>query len=43
MRTNTLKATLAAGQAAFGAMISFPEPSVVEMPGYMGFDRVLAE
>ena len=43
MRTNTLKQKLSTGQAAFGAMVSFPEPSVVEMLGYMGFDRVLIE
>ena len=43
MRTNTLKATLATGQAAFGAMITFPEPSVVGMLGCMGFDWVLTE
>ena len=43
MRTNTLKQKLSVGQAAFGVMVSFPEPSVVEMMGYMGFDWVLAE
>ena len=31
MRTNTLKQKLRTGQAAFGVMIGFPEPSVVEM------------
>ena len=43
MRTNALKQKLCVGQAAFGAMVSFTESSVVEMLVYMGFDRVLAE
>jgi 2-keto-3-deoxy-L-rhamnonate aldolase RhmA len=43
MRTNTLKQKLAMGQAAFGAMITFPEPSAVEMLGHMGFDWVLID
>ena len=43
MRTNTLKQKLRTGQAAFGVMIGFPEPSVLEMPCCMGFDRVLIE
>lgn len=43
MRANTLEQKLSSSQAVFGAMVSFPESSVVEMLAYMGFDRVLAE
>jgi 4-hydroxy-2-oxoheptanedioate aldolase len=43
MRTNTLKQKLQAGKAAFGAMITFPSPPIVEMLGYMGFDWVLID
>ena len=43
MRTNTLKQRLKAGKAAFGAMITFPSPPIVEMLGYMGFDWVLID
>lgn len=43
MRTNTLKRKLAEGKPAFGCMIVFPSPPVVEMLGYMGFDWVLID
>src|SRR5690349_18682099 len=43
MRSNTLKQKLRDGQAVFGAMITFPAPSIVEMLGYMGFDWVLID
>ena len=43
MQTNTLKQKLRAGKAAFGAMITFPSPPIVEMLGYMGFDWVLID
>ncbi len=43
MRENTLKQRLEAGQAAFGVMITFPSPSVMEMLGHLGFDWVLLD
>ena len=43
MRTNTLKQKLREGKAAFGVMITFPSPPVVEMLGYMGFDWMLID
>ena len=43
MRTNTLKQRLRAGKAAFGVMITFPSPPVVEMLGHMGFDWILLD
>ena len=43
MRTNTLKQKLRAGKPAFGVMITFPSPPIVEMLGYMGFDWVLID
>lgn len=43
MRTNTLKQKLRDGKPAFGVMITFPSPPIVEMLGYMGFDWVLID
>lgn len=43
MRENSLKQKLEAGKAAFGVMITFPSPPVVEMLGYLGFDWVLLD
>ena len=43
MRENTLKQKLQAGNAAFGVMITFPSPQVVEMLGSLGFDWVLID
>lgn len=43
MRDNTLKQKLQAGDAAFGVMITFPSPQVVEMLGSLGFDWVLID
>ena len=43
MRANTLKQKLRDGKPAFGAMITFPSPPIVEMLGYMGFDWVLID
>lgn len=43
MRTNTLKQKLREGKPAFGAMITFHSPPIVEMLGYMGFDWVLID
>ncbi len=41
IRRNTLKHKLEAGMAAFGVMVTFPSPSVMEMLGYPGIDWVL--
>lgn len=43
MRTNTLKQKLQKGEAAFGVMITFPSPPIVEMLGHLGFDWVLID
>ena len=43
MRENTLKQRLQAGNAAFGVMITFPSPPVMEMLGHLGFDWVLLD
>ena len=43
MRTNTLKQKLKDGKPAFGVMLKFPSPPVVEMLGYMGFDWILLD
>ena len=43
MRVNTLKQKLRDGKPAFGVMITFPSPPVVEMLGLMGFDWVLLD
>ncbi len=34
MRTNTLKQKLKEGKSVFGAMLTFPSPTSVEMLGY---------
>ena len=43
MRENTLKKRLYAGEAAFGVMVTFPSPPVVELLGCLGFDWVLLD
>src|SRR5215510_10581395 len=43
MRPNTLKQKLREGKPAFGVMLTFPSPPVVEMLGYMGFDWILLD
>ena len=43
MRTNTLKQKLKEGKPVFGAMLTFPSATAVEMLGYMGFDWVLLD
>jgi 4-hydroxy-2-oxoheptanedioate aldolase len=43
MRTNKMKAKIAAGEAAFGVSVMIPSPQVVEMVGHMGFDWVLID
>ena len=43
MRANTLKQKLKEGKPAFGVMITFPSPPVVEILGYLGFDWLLID
>src|ERR687895_2380718 len=43
MRTNTLKQKLRDGKPAFGVMLTFPSPPIVELLGYMGFDWILLD
>lgn len=43
MQENTLKGKLAAGQAVFGVMLTFPAAPVVEMLGGLGFDWILLD
>ncbi|MGH7263867.1 MAG: HpcH/HpaI aldolase family protein [Candidatus Rokuibacteriota bacterium] len=40
---NRMKATLLAGQPAFGCSVMFPSPQAVEMVGKLGFDWVLID
>jgi 4-hydroxy-2-oxoheptanedioate aldolase len=43
MMTNSLKKTLARGEAALGVFANIPSPDIVEMCGYLGFDFVLLD
>lgn len=43
MRTNRMKAKLAAGEPVFGVSLLFPAPQVVEILGRLGFDWVLLD
>ena len=43
MRSNTMKAKLAAGQPAFGLSVMIPSAQIVEMAGGLGFDWVLID
>ncbi len=43
MRTNKTKENLLAGQPALGAMFNMPEPAVVELCAYAGFDFVFID
>lgn len=43
MKTNQMKAKIAAGQVAFGVSIMIPCPQLVEMVGRLGFDWVLID
>lgn len=43
MRSNTLKARLAADQPVFGPLLSFNSPELVEFCGLLGFDYVLID
>ena len=41
MRTNTTKAKLKAGETVFGCFVRYPEPALVEMLGYYGWDYIM--
>jgi 4-hydroxy-2-oxoheptanedioate aldolase len=43
MRKNDLKRKLAAGKPVYGAMVQYPDPDIVEMLGYAGFDWILID
>jgi 2-keto-3-deoxy-L-rhamnonate aldolase RhmA len=43
MRSNTMKAKLAAGEPALGLSVMIPSPQLVEMAGGLGFDWVLID
>ncbi len=41
MRTNQTKAKLKAGQTVHGCFVRYPEPSLIEMLGYYGWDFIM--
>ena len=41
MRTNTVKARLRAGETVHGCFVRYPEPALIEMLGYFGWDYVM--
>ncbi|MGH9844556.1 MAG: HpcH/HpaI aldolase family protein [Blastocatellia bacterium] len=41
MRTNTTKAKLRAGETVFGCFVRYPEPALIEMLGYYGWDFIM--
>jgi 2-keto-3-deoxy-L-rhamnonate aldolase RhmA len=43
IRPNTLKRALAEGKTVFGSSVRLPEPGLVEVLGYAGFDYVLID
>lgn len=43
MKKNQIKEKLAAGKVVYGAMVQFPDPDLVEMLGYAGFDWILID
>ena len=43
MKPNKLKQKLAAGKTVFGALIFLPEPGLVEILGYAGYDFALLD
>lgn len=43
MRINRLKEALQAGRPVFGTLVSMPEPGIVEVIGYAGFDFVVID
>jgi 2-keto-3-deoxy-L-rhamnonate aldolase RhmA len=43
MRGNTLKQRLLAGDSVFGTFVSIPDPAIVELIGYAGYDFVIID
>src|SRR5690606_10974970 len=43
LRKNQIKAKMAAGKPDYGVMVQFPDPDLVEMLGYAGFDWILID
>jgi len=43
MKQNQIKAKLATGKPVYGAMVQFPDPDLVELLGYAGFDWILID
>ena len=43
MKKNQIKEKLAAGKPVYGAMVQFPDPDLVELLGYAGFDWILID
>ena len=43
MKKNQIKEKLAAGKPVYGAMVQFPDPDLVEILGYAGFDWILID
>ncbi|MGH8598529.1 MAG: HpcH/HpaI aldolase family protein, partial [Gammaproteobacteria bacterium] len=41
MRTNITKAKLRAGETVFGCFVRYPEPALIEMLGYYGWDYIM--
>jgi 4-hydroxy-2-oxoheptanedioate aldolase len=41
MKTNHAKAKLKAGEAAYGCFVRYPEPALIEMLGYYGWDYIM--
>jgi 4-hydroxy-2-oxoheptanedioate aldolase len=41
LRTNTTKAKLRAGETVFGCFVRYPEPALIEMLGYFGWDFIM--
>ncbi|MFN0088447.1 MAG: HpcH/HpaI aldolase family protein [Blastocatellia bacterium] len=41
MKTNAVKAKLRAGEAVFGCFVRYPEPALIEMLGYYGWDYLM--
>lgn len=41
MRPNTTKAKLRAGETVFGCFVRYPEPALIEMLGYYGWDYLM--
>ena len=43
VRTNRMKQKLRAGESVFGGLLRTPEPTLVEVLGYAGYDYVVLD